>query len=262
MENKPKRYWGIIFLGLLIIGCASRKEIVQFKQDMVYLKVQTNALRNDNEEIKKELTAINKSVAGLQEENRRIKADILSELTNLKNQTQFLDSKLDDTSYRMTKLLHTVEDNTVKHPAPDSSFGASNQQFSARENATVDVNPRELYNTAYLDLSSGNYQLALQGFQEYLYNFPDGEFADNAQYWIGETYYARGDYKTASDEFRKVIINYPRGKKLAAALLKMGYCAIQLGDLTNARKHFSSVIQLFPKSEEAALAKARLEEMQ
>ena len=261
MYRMTKRFLCIFLVVFFLNGCASRKEIVQFKRDMVYLRIQTNVLQNDYQEIKKELTAINKSLAELKVENRRARADLLSELSNLLNQTQFLDSKLEDTSYRMSKLMSQVEGSPARHSAVDSSSGASDSQFSAPEDAGADINFGELFNAAYLDLSSGNYQLALQGFQEYLNKSPAGEFADDARYCIGEISYARGDYKAASDEFKKVILDYPRSDKMASALLKMGYCAIQLGDLNGARKYFNSVIQIFPKSEEAALAKARLEEL-
>ena len=252
----------ILLVILFTAGCATRKEIVKFKEDVTYLKLQMNVLRAENEAIAKELSGLKKSVDGLSEDNRRLRADLLSEMGNMKNQTQNLDSKLEDTSYRMSKLLNTVEESASVKTSPDSAAVQSNQPSGIEISEPVhQVSANDLYNIAYLDLSSGNYQLARQGFQEYVNRFPNGELADNAQYWIGETYYTSGDYKTASSEFKKVITNYPRGKKVTSALLKMGYCALKSNDVPSARMHFNSIIKNFPNSEEAALAKARLEEL-
>jgi len=101
----------------------------------------------------------------------------------------------------------------------------------------------------------------LQEFLEYLDKFPNNELSGNAQYWIGEIYYAQGEFNTAIEEFRKVITNYPQSKKAVAALLKMGYCSMKLDDLVNARIYFLNVTQQYPNSEEACLAKLRLDEL-
>ena len=46
--------------------------------------------------------------------------------------------------------------------------------------------PDELYRSAYEDYMRGNYDLAADGFGEYLRRWPDTELSDNALYWIGE----------------------------------------------------------------------------
>lgn len=247
---------------LLAVGCATRKEIVQFKQDTFYLRQQVEALRLENKEIRKTLQDVGKALLNLQDENRQTKADLMAEIDNLKSQTNVLDSKLEDTTYRMSDIMHKKEDTKSTAPKTDSSdVEMMLQKSPPQTDDKTNLDSKLLYNTAYLDLSRGNYQLALQGFKEYLNNFPNSEFAGNAQYWIGETYYARGEFQTAFDEFKKVIVNYPRGTKVAAALLKMGYCLIKLNDLSGAKMYFNAVIQRFPHSEEAKLASSRLEEL-
>ena len=69
----------------------------------------------------------------------------------------------------------------------------------------------------------GNYDLAVLGFRQYLESFPDTELADNASYWIGESYYSQGKYQQAIREFDGILRRYPRSDKLASGLLKKGY---------------------------------------
>ena len=100
--------------------------------------------------------------------------------------------------------------------------------------------------------------LARESFQTYLKQFPDTEVADNAQYWIGESYYATGDFTSAIAEFNKVIQGYPKGDKVPAAMLKIGLSHSRLKNPTEANKTYRALIQRYPKSPEAGAARERL----
>ncbi|HEY5923348.1 MAG TPA: tol-pal system protein YbgF [Kofleriaceae bacterium] len=97
---------------------------------------------------------------------------------------------------------------------------------------------------------------ALRGF---LKSYPRHEYADNAQYWLGEAFYAAKDYQHALVEFRATIETYPRGNKVPDALLKVGYCYYALGQSVKARAVLEQVVNLYGKTEPAALAAKRLE---
>ena len=114
--------------------------------------------------------------------------------------------------------------------------------------------PDEIYDTAYLDVTRGNYPLAIQGFEEYVSRYRDTELADNAQYWIGEYYYAQKDYFKAIEEFGKVLDLYPRGDKVPGAMVKLGMSSLEVGDRASAKKIFRQVVELHPHTDEAALA--------
>jgi len=233
---------------LFLAGCASRKEVVKFKDDLALIQVRLTAIQSENEKLRLEIEDLGRSIQALRDESYQSRADMLSEMSSLKSSTLALQSLLDDTGTRMSKLIHSVESG----PSADTTRIARNRP------AAQNIKPKELYQTAYLDLSRRNYSLALVEFQEYLKLFPNGEFADNAQYWIGEIHYAQGDYAKALSEFAKVVSQYPKGKKTPAAYLKMGYCQIQQKNLEEAKRLFNLVIQTAPQSEEAQLARDRL----
>jgi len=251
----------VVFISLLISSCATRKEIVRFKEDMSYLRIQTESLRQENEEIKKMLRELGKNFNDLQNETRRTKADVLTEIGNIKSQSQVIDSKLEDNTYRMSHFLQKAESITNPSSPKDSLENALNQDKPVEPSVQKpDLEPLDVYNAAYLDLSKGYYHLALQGFQRFIEKFPQSDLADNAQYWIGEVYYAQKDNQKAIEEFKKVIENFPKGDKVAAALLKIGFCYFNLGDQATGKKYLRIVIERFPNSEEARLAKSRLGE--
>lgn len=118
--------------------------------------------------------------------------------------------------------------------------------------------PRAEYRRYYEALRAGNHSYALTGFRNFVERFPGHDFADNAQYWIGETFYDQKRFKSALVEFRKVVDNHPDGNKVPDGLLKLGYCYHQLGEVDKALQVWQQVVQLYPKSNPATLARTKL----
>jgi tol-pal system protein YbgF len=114
------------------------------------------------------------------------------------------------------------------------------------------------YQAAFDMISSRRYEEAGAAFQTFLAQFPTSPLADNAQYWLAETYYVRGQFDTALPEFRKVLEEYPQSAKMADALLKVGYCQVELGDSSAARTSLQEVMRQFPDTTAARLASQRL----
>jgi tol-pal system protein YbgF len=88
-------------------------------------------------------------------------------------------------------------------------------------------------------------------FEEFQQAFPDGRYAPNAEYWIGENLYAQGKYREALERFRNVWDHFPSHHKSADALLKAGMCLNKLGDKEGARHAYGMVLRYFPNSEAA-----------
>jgi len=121
--------------------------------------------------------------------------------------------------------------------------------------------PEALYLKGYQEVVDKNYAAASETLTSFLAEYPEHKFAGNAQYWIGEIYYAKGDWEKAILEFDKVIKKYPASEKLAASLLKQGFAFEKIGSKKESKLLLGSVIEKFPKSPEAGLAKKRLESM-
>jgi tol-pal system protein YbgF len=115
------------------------------------------------------------------------------------------------------------------------------------------------YRAAVELVKAGKTTEAVAALRAFLTTYPQHEYADNAQYWLGEAFYANQDYQHALLEFRATIETYPRGNKVPDALLKVGYCYAALGQADKARAVLEQVVNLYPKSEPAALAAKRLE---
>ena len=138
-------------------------------------------------------------------------------------------------------------------PPPAERPAASHDQIS-QDNAIRD------YQQQYALLRTGDLDGAIDGFHLFIQKYPSSPLAANAQYWLGECYYAKRKFAQAIQEFERVYNQYPSSEKVPAALLKIGYSNLELEKPATARSIFRQIVRSYPKSPEAAKAYARLTE--
>jgi tol-pal system protein YbgF len=149
----------------------------------------------------------------------------------------------------------TIEDRPAVKRTPPMSARTSSAPTRSDANDAAGAD----YRAAVELVKAGKTADAVTALRAFLKTHPRHEYADNAQYWLGEAFYATKDYQHALVEFRATIETYPRGNKVPDALLKVGYCYTALGQSDKARAVLEQVVNLYPKSEPAALAAKRLE---
>ncbi|WP_462320380.1 tol-pal system protein YbgF [Halochromatium sp.] len=121
---------------------------------------------------------------------------------------------------------------------------------------------RDLYRDAFELLKARDYAAAQTAFGEMVERYPQGQFADNGRYWLGEIGYVTQDYAAAKNEFSLLVTNYPQSPKVPSAMLKLGYVAYEQDELGEARELLQEVVRRFPDTTEARLAQGRLDRMQ
>ena len=89
-------------------------------------------------------------------------------------------------------------------------------------------------------------------------NYPSHDLADNALYWIGESFYVEQDYKGALSKFSEAAERYPRANKAPDAMLKAAFSYFELGDKKSGVETLNKLINAYPDSEAASIAKKRL----
>ena len=100
--------------------------------------------------------------------------------------------------------------------------------------------------------------MALQGFRDFVRKSPKAELADNAQYGVGECFFAQSQFDSAAVEYQRVVDDYPQGDKVAAAMYKLGLSQEKLRRTSEAKKTFEDLVRKYPLSGEAQLARERL----
>jgi len=117
------------------------------------------------------------------------------------------------------------------------------------------------YDTALAVLREGRYADAALAFKQFLNNQPGSTLADNANYWLGETYYVTRDFDQALATFNTLVSKYPQSPKVADSRLKLGYIYYEKADWKKARAELEGVVSTYPASTAARLANDRLVRM-
>ena len=117
---------------------------------------------------------------------------------------------------------------------------------------------QQAYQSAFDLLKSGRYEDATVAFQQFITEYPAGSYADNAQYWLGETFYITRRFEQAVQEFERLVSAHPNSQKLTHALLKIGYAHDELGNKAEAERVLGELMERHPQSAAAALARKRL----
>lgn len=174
----------------------------------------------------------------------------------------------------MDRRIHAVETATPASgltapvPAPGmtdvpvtipGNTGPDNNTAVVADTAEADVNGKFEYDRAFGLLKEGRYKQSIVAFEAFLKKFPASQYADNAQYWLGEANYANREYKQALNEFQKLIAKHPDSSKVSGARLKIAYVYYELKNWSAARESLQQIIKLFPESSVAKKANERLE---
>jgi tol-pal system protein YbgF len=241
---------------------------------------QTAVLKTLIEQTNENVNTMKATISELQKTNGESLAKDQNRFDALTSQIQALSESLDEAKSRLAKLEDKLAQtqniiqtlNTPPNPgnavspagAGDTSAtgpgttaaGGQVVQDAPKPRAIPDAN--SLYEQGLGNYNSGQYDLAIQSFQEYLKYYPDTLLASNAQFYIGECYYGEGQYKKAIDQYNQCLERYPSGNKLAAAQLKKGYALLELGQTQAGSRELRSLVERYPNSREAELARQRL----
>ncbi|WIH03995.1 tol-pal system protein YbgF [Xanthomonas translucens pv. graminis] len=221
--------------------------------------------------------------------NTQGNTDMLNQLNQLRTQVQSLEATIEQLQHDNEQLKQRAKDqyldldgrlNRIEGGAtpPLPPAGAAAPAVSApvaKPAAAVPERPpsvhgdagtlaasgdeRTSYNVAFDALKAGKYADSANLFQSFLELYPNGVYAPNALYWLGESYYATKNFPLAEAQFRDLIGRYPTHDKASGALLKLGLSQYGEGRAQDAEQTLQQVISQYPGSDAARTAQDRLQ---
>ena len=258
---------GSIMLSLTLSNpsTAQSDEERQIMADLRILQMQTQDLALMVATLTKALDNMALSVTDQAAVNRQSFADSRLLVDAVANNIRVLREKVDDTNVRISSFSQEIEALRMSIPrfpvTVDDSEAAESEgeQVSAPSPepplpTNPGMSPQRLYDNAWADYSTGQWSLAIAGFDTYIKTFPRSDLTDDAQFYIGETHYNDGRFSDAVLAYDEVIVNYSEGDAVPEAQYKKGLALDRLGDTDQARETFQTVLDSFPDSRMAALA--------
>ena len=210
-------------------------------------------LLNQANQLRTQVQELQGTVEQLQHDNEQLKQQI-------KDQYLDLDGRLNRLEGGATPAAPVGDDSTASAAAPAAAAAGSAAAPIAAPAASVDE--RSAYAAAFDALKAGHYDQSSELFQAFLQQYPQGQYAPNALYWLGESYYATHNFPLAEAQFQDLVNRFPEHDKASGGLLKLGMSQYGEGRVQEAEQTLKQVVQRYPQSDSARLAKDRLQSIQ
>ena len=182
-------------------------------------------------------------------------SQLTGQIEQLQNRNQQLQQQMEkmraDYDYRIDQL----EKGGGGKPPPRS--GASPSAAAAPATGSGSSGD-QAYHDAFKLLQDGDYAGAERGFRSFVQRNPQSPLAGSAEYWLGETYYARRDYSNALTAYAEGYKVYKSSPKGPDNLLKLGITLAALGRKPDACAIFARFTHDYPRATD--LQKRRVEQ--
>ena len=227
-------------------------DVVQVKENSEEALKLAQEAKLDVQMLNNKLSETDNRLIGVQEDMEGISPAKLEELEN----RQALLTEAFKDLYQKVAAIEVMPQ--IKITKPTNSKPAV---FSPTDpSVIVTSTDYDMYQTSLQTFEAKNYDGARNSFMDIIAKFPDGDYADKSQYWIGESFYAQGQYAQAVAAFNKVLA-YKETSKADDASLKLGLCYLRLGKNDLAVEQFKNLISRYPASEFVPRAQKYLNEI-
>jgi tol-pal system protein YbgF len=267
----------VLAVALTAAGCistsdfeAAQRQISELQEELANIKRTASS--------KDEVQNVNVRIAEQTETLLKSNATLVTKVNEIEERMQTTQGAVEQAAYRIdqvaqqtTRTQRDVEDlrtrlTTLQNTPPPPGVAPAQNGEAATGELTVpaaapSVDPMQTYQAAYRDYQRGNYDLAIDGFRDFLETSANSDLADNAAYWIGESLFSQKKYREAIGQFDAVVNKYPKSDKVPGALLKKGYAYISVNERAQGVVQLQYVLHEHPKSQEASLARQKLKQL-
>jgi tol-pal system protein YbgF len=266
-------------------AAAQSRETRQLMADIRILQSQTQELQNAiaqmNQTMAEALKGVNARLTEQADNTRKSLADAKIGIDTIGNDLRVVRERIDDNSVRVGTLAQEVDalreivtaaaqtPAAALDPAAAAAAGtdpaapgappASPPPAVPAGTAAIGAAPQKIWDAAMSDYWSGQYDLAIMGFETYAKSYPDSPRAGEALVNIGNSYVQGGNYSKAVEAYDRAIRAYPKSDALSDAYFKKGESLLALKDSAGAREAWEFVIKTYPDSLAALQAKQRLQ---
>ena len=175
--------------------------------------------------------------------------DLAQQVQNLEARVQQLESRLAGPEGRKGAPAAAKERAVPPPPTPSSPKPAV-PSAAADKNYTEGM---RLYHAK--KFGDARHQLS-----QYLKNQPKGPKAQEARYYLADSFYQEGKYQEAGVEFNKLRLQFPKSILAPAGLLRQALCYKNQQQMGTYRSTLQKLVKAYPNSPEAKEAQKMLKE--
>ncbi len=255
-------------LAAFVCGCASTSDLKKLSG-----QVQDNAIQTD-QRLKKQqenIDRLSESTASL----HKSQADVGVEMMSLKDYLQEMqglsDKQRKDIAARLNRKDEEIKELKEKQDRLILRIGfletylgladKDNRNEGGEKGKTANGSGKDVpklfsdkdqaYAAAYDLFKEGSYDKARAQFQDFLKNFPNTEYSDNAQFWIGSALFRR-EFRAGDSGVRQGDEELSQRRQGGAGPFEAGSFVVNMGDKVSGRLNPSAGHQEFPQYQSGA----------
>ena len=181
-------------------------------------------------------------------------AELFYQLQVLQQEVRQLHGQMEDQAHQIRQLRQqSLERYMDMDRRLSGAAGTGSSELSGAAGATSQSpaeavalpGEEDAYRAAYALLVGQEFDQAVAAFKQFLLDYPNGRFAPNAYYWLGELYLVIDprDLEASRQSFTLLLEQYPGNSKEADARYKLGVVYFEKGNAEVARQHLDRVLQ-------------------
>lgn len=204
---------------------------------------------------------LSSKIDNMEQQVQQLNGQLEVQAHNLESLTEEQKKFYQDLDQRLAALKTLVDKNSnVATQVDKKAIPQTTAATISNSTSAANSSEEKSYQTAFNFLVGKQYDKAASGFQKFLASFPNGKYAGNAHYWLGEVYATQGKNELASAEFNTLITKYANNSKAPDAMLKIAIIHDQAGKHDQAKKELQKIVKQFPGTSAARLASMRLQD--
>ncbi len=267
-----------ISIGLLLPGClVTKEEHERLEQDLLAVQAHLQTLEDDQKKRAEESIQRDQGMSAkiTQVEERMGEDNILDsqEVQELRRQIQMLTGLIEQndhaTQMARMELSQKIEQLAQRVEVLEAKLGVSAtatptptpEEEPAIQDGSDIKDKKALFRQGRKLIKQGETIPGRRLMLNFLKRFPKDSMADDAQVWIGNSYFDEKNYHQAAMTYQKVLDEYKNGDMQDRALFMLAKCFLGLGMKRDAKLFFEDLIFRFPGSDYAAKAKAEIEKL-
>ena len=255
----------VFFLGLTLMSCTTLKtnkgeeEVEPQEQEEVET---TEQVEGTSEEVPPEETVSTETESSdtATDVDAEVKeqADLNADVQGLKQEVAFIKGEFENRDEKLKLLEEKTLESLASLESRIEELEKNLSESKPQEKASLKTTPTSLYEKGKKEIEDKKYRQAILSFQLLLERYPASTLADDAHYWIGETYFLLDDCQRAILEYDIVRKKYPQGTAIVSSLYNEAQCFEKLGSKKEALLLLEDLVSRFPDHPKAKMAAKKL----
>ena len=198
------RVFFILILGFTFSPCAQRLDEIESRLDQI----------DDRAKVLESRSGLPVGSDYELLESRRL-ADVRTQLAAIRNEVTILQGKVEalefDSQTQRNELKGSLSNFELK-------LGALEKKLDGLDRTKSEGPVSNEYEKALRDHQNGKFKEGREGFSSFIKANPNDSLADNALFWMGESFMIEGDYRRALIQFQDLVDKFPQSDKKCDAM--------------------------------------------